>query len=334
MPRLTDFVTARLGWAIALAVGACAQPALASEGGASFYLLGSGGPEAAIMPPLQGVYFNDQFYYYDANAGGSKDFVVAGKVVAGLDLKIPADFVTVLWVPTTNLLGGALALGGALPFGDPMVNVSAVLSGPGGNSINVSKSDSAFVVGDPIVTAAYGWTTGNYHIQFSTLANIPIGEYRDGRGQLANLAFHRWAGDESLAFTWHDDKVGWDVSTKAGMTFNGANNATQYTTGTEFHAEAAIEKRLSPQWRLGVQSYYYQQLTGDSGSGARLGPFQGQVVGVGGTAAYDFEIAGKIPATLRLIGLQESEATNRPEGYSLWLSLTMPLSVKLPTAPR
>ncbi len=325
------FEPRRLCCAFAIAAAARAQPAMASEGGAGFYLLGSGGPEAAIMPPLQGIFFNDQFYYYDASAGGGRDFVVGGRVVAGLNVKIPADFATVLWVPTTNLLGGTLALGGALPFGNPMVNVSAVLTGPGGNSISVSKSDSAFLVGDPIVTAAYGWQTGDYHIQFSSLVNIPIGEYRNG--QLANLAFHRWAGDESLAFTWHDDKSGWDVSTKWGLTFNGANHADQYTTGTEFHAEAAIEKRFSPQWRLGVQSYYYHQLTGDSGSGAKLGPFEGQAVGAGGTAAYDFKIAGKIPATLRLTGLQEFEATNRPEGYSLWLSLSMPLSVKLPTAP-
>jgi len=284
------------------------------------------------MPPLQGIFFNDQFYWYDGSAGGGRDFVVGGRVVAGLDAKIAADFPTVLWVPTTDLLGGTLAVGGALPVGDPMINVSAVLTGPGGRSISVSRSDSAFVVGDPIVTAAYGWKNGNYHIQFSTLVNIPIGDYREG--QLANLAFHRWAGDTSLALTWHDDKSGWDVTTKGGFTFNGTNHDTDYTTGTEFHAEASVEKRLSPQWRLGVQSYYYHQVTGDSGSGAKLGPFEGQVAGVGGTAAYDFKIAGKIPATLRLIGLQEFEATNRLQGYSLWLGLSMPLSVKLPTAPR
>ena len=327
----THFVTARLAWAVAIAAAAGAQPALASEGGASLYLLGSGGPEAAIMPPLPGVFFNDQFYWYDGSAGGSKDFVVGGRVVAGLNAKIAADFATVLWVPTTNLFGGTLALGGALPVGDPMVNVSAVLTGPGGNSISVSKSDSALVVGDPILTAVYGWKTGDYHVQFSSLVNVPIGDYREG--QLANLAFHRWAGDESLAFTWHDNKSGWDVTTKEGFTFNGTNDVTQYTTGTEFHAEGSVEKRLSPHWRVGVQSYYFHQVTGDSGSGAKLGPFEGQVTGVGGEASYDLKI-GKMPATLKLTGLQEFDATNRLQGYSLWLALSVPLSLRLPTAAR
>ena len=329
--RSTHSATARLCWAVAIAAVACAPPALSVEGGASVYLLGSSGPEAAVMPPLQGVFFNNPLYYYDGSAGGGKDFVVGGRVVAGLNAKVVADFPTVLWVPTTNLFGGTLAVGGVLPFGDPTVNVSAVLAGPNGNSLNVSRSDSAFVVGDPLVTAAYGWKTGDYHIQLSTLVNIPIGDYRVG--QLANLAFHRWAGDESLAFTWHDDKSGWDVSTKTGFTFNGTNDATHYSSGTEFHAEGSIEKRLSPQWRLGVQSYYYHKVTGDSGSGAVLGPFEGQVVGVGGTAAYDFKI-GKMPATLRLTGFNEFDAANRMQGYSLWLALSVPLSLKLPTAPR
>jgi hypothetical protein len=314
-----------------ISAAACAQPALASEGGTSFYLLGSGGPEAAIMPPLQGVFFNDQVYYYDGSASGSKDFVVGGRIVAGLNAKVAANFATVLWVPTTHFLGGTLALGGALPVGDPMVNVSAVITGPGGKPISLSASDSAFVVGDPVATAALGWKTGNLHIQLSTLINIPIGEYRER--QLANLAFHRWAGDESLALTWHDDKSGWDVSGKAGFTFNGTNNVTQYTTGTEFHVEGSVEKRLSPRWSLGAQTYYFDQVTGDSGPGAKLGPFEGRVAGVGGTAAYKFML-GKMPATLKLAGFSEFDATNRLQGYSLWLSLSVPLSLKLPTAPR
>ena len=84
---------------------------------------------------------------------------------------------------------------------------------------------------------------------------------------------------------------------------------------------------------MGVQSYFYHQVTGDSGPGATLGPFQGQVAGVGGEATYDLKI-GKMPATLRLNGFSEFDVTNRMQGYSLSLSLTVPLSLKLPTAAR
>lgn len=41
-----------------------------------------------------------------------------------------------------------------------------------------------------------------------------------------------------------------------------------------------------------------------------------------------------MPATLRFSGFDEFNATNRLQGYSLWLGLSVPLSLKLPTAPR
>ena len=317
----------------ALTVGALigcaayAAPARASEGGASLYLLGSGGPGAAIMPPLKGVYFDNEVYYYKGSASGSKSFVVGGNVVAGLDATIVADFATVLWVPTTDFAGGVLALGAALPVGEPDVSVSAVLSGPLGNQASVTRSDSKLIVADPIATAMLGWTSGKTHIQIGTMINIPVGHYRED--QLANLAFHRWAGDLSLAATWHDEDSGWDVSGKGGFTFNGENNHTDYTTGTEFHLEAAVEKTLSPKWSAGLQAYYFDQVSGDSGAGAKLGAFKGQASAVGATAAYHFEL-GKMPAILRFRAFTEFNVKNRLEGDSFWLGLTVPLSLQMP----
>lgn len=65
----------RLGGACAvlLALGLAGR-AEASEGGASFYLLGSGGPEAAVTPPVQGIFVDDTFYVYDGSAKGSQKF--------------------------------------------------------------------------------------------------------------------------------------------------------------------------------------------------------------------------------------------------------------------
>jgi hypothetical protein len=158
-----------------------------------------------------------------------------------------------------------------------------------------------------------------------------VGEYRDG--QLSNLAFHRWAGDLSLAGTWHNDKVGWDISAKAGFTFNGANPATDYTTGTEFHVEGSIEKTFSKSFSAGAQIYYFNQVTGDSGSGDKVGPFEGRVTGAGGSAAYRFTLLKKIPATLRLRLMHEFDVQNRLQGTSAWLDFSMPLWVQLPKAP-
>lgn len=323
---------ARIRWrsGLAMCAGAAAAvglagPAAATEGGASVYLLGSGGPGAAIPPPVEGVFLANTLYHYQGKAGGDVDFPLGGNVVAGLKGAITADFATVLWVPSTNLAGGTFAVGAALPVGSVNVDVNAVLSGPLGNSVSRSLSDNIFTVGDPIVLGSLAWKRDNTYLAASTMVNIPIGDYaRDG---LANLAFHRWAVDASLAVTWHDPKVGWDLSGKGGVTFNGENTHTNYNSGNELHLEAAAEKTFNRAFSAGVQGYYLKQITGDSGSGARLGPFKGEVTGIGATAAYNFEIAGKIPATLRLHGVHEFDATNRMQGSAFWLDFNMPLWV-------
>ena len=254
-----------------------ADGARASEAGASLYLLGSGGPEAAVTPPVVGVFADDTVYVYDGSAKGGAQFPIGGNVVAGLRATIVADFATVVWVPSTDFAGGTLMFGGALPIGDPLVDVSAVVTGPRGRSFGLSRSDHALKIGDPILTAELGW--------------------------------------------------------RQGLTFNGVNRDTQYRTGTEFHLEGSVEKILSPGWSLGAQAYWFDQLTGDSGAGASLGPFKGQVVGVGGTVAHSFKI-GPLPATLRVRVMTEFDAKNRLQGTSGWLDFSIPLWVRLPKAPR
>jgi len=305
-----------------------APPASASEGGTNLYLLGSGGPGAAVLPPLKGVYLDNTVYIYSGDVSADRDFVLGGRVVAGLDAVIVAEFSTFMWVPSMNISGGTLVLGAALPIGVPMVTADAVLTGPRGQQIDVSRRDSTMTYGDPIVTAMMGWKTGNLHVTLAGLLNVPVGDYREG--ELANIAFHRWAGDASLALSMHDPKSGWDVSGKAGVTFNGTNDVTDYKTGTEFHLEAAVEKALSPKFSAGVLGYYYHQLSGDSGSGAVLGPNKGEVVALGGTVAFN-TVLGRSPATFRLRVLQEFDATRRMEGTAALLSLTLPLHMQLPT---
>ena len=319
----------RLSLCALLAGAALTHAAQATENGASIYLLGSGGPGTAIMPPLQGVFLQNIFYDYSGSVTAEKSFELGGHVVAGVDGSVAADFPIFAWVPTTHFLGGTASLSATLPFGASTADVGAILTGPGGRQIAVSRRDSTFVAGDPLILPEIGWKTGDLHLQLSTFVNIPIGNYRDGA--LANLAFHRWAGDTSFAATWRDEKSGWDVSAKAGLTFNGANNVTQYTTGTEFHLEGSVEKIFWGKLEIGPQAFYFQQVSGDSGPGARLGPFEGRDVGVGGQAAYTVMI-GKAPVTLRLHGISEFDVKNRLAGRSVFFDLVMPLWVNLPKA--
>lgn len=312
---------------IASAMGLCAQPAKASEGGASIYLLGSGGPGTAIMPPLEGVYFADSLYIYQGSLAADKELVIGGNVVAGIDVTLVANFSTLLWVPSTDVLGGTLSLGVLLPVGGPDIDVDATLTGPRGNTISRHVGDATFTVGDPIATAMLGWKKGNWHIQLGTLINVPAGDYRAGK--LANISFNRWAEDVSLATTWHDGTSGWDLSAKAGVTFNGSNEVTHYDSGNEFHLEAAVEKQVSKRWSVGVQGYYLTQISDDSGTGAKLGAFRGEDLGIGGTVAVQTAV-GTTPATVRVQVFQDLHTTNRPKASYGMLSLSIPLHMKVP----
>ena len=315
---------------VVVAFTGIATPAHASESGASFYLLGSGGPGAAIMPPVPGVFFDNTVFYYSGKGKGERRFLVGGNVVVGLDAKIVADFPTILWVPSTDVFGGTLALGTTLVIGKPDVSVAAVITGPGGGQASISRQDDDVIVADPVLSAALGWSIAkNVHLSATTSVSVPVGRYREGR--LANLSFHRWIVDVSSALTWHDAQAGWDVSGKAGLTFNGTNDFTDYDTGTEFHLEGAVERIFSPAFSAGVQAFHFQQLSGDSGEGAILGPFEGRVTAIGATAAYNFQL-GKTPATLRLRLFDEFNVKHRLDGHSALFSLTFPISMKMPSA--
>jgi hypothetical protein len=244
--------TCLLGALLPLA-GAISTPAKAVEGAASLYVPGTGGPATAVMPPLEGVYFDDTIYIYNGSASASKEFVVGGNVVAGLDATIVADFLTTLVVPSTNILGGTLSMGVTVPVGAPMIDANAVVTGPFGNLRSLNVHDSALVVGDPVFNTMLGWKAGKLHIQASSMVNIPVGHYRED--QLANLALHRWAVDTSLALSLHDDESGWDLTCKAGVTFNGKNDYTKYDSGNEFHLEGSVEKALSKKFSIGAQGY-------------------------------------------------------------------------------
>ncbi|MBU2532223.1 MAG: transporter, partial [Alphaproteobacteria bacterium] len=144
-------------------------------------------------------------------------------------------------------------------------------------------------------------------------------------GDLANIGFNRWAFDTTWAVTWLDPAQGLELSTAAGFTFNLENPDTDYETGTEFHLEFAAVKSLSKRFAIGLNGYYYQQVEGDSGPGARLGSFKGRSVALGPVVNWSFQL-GKIPVSSSFKYFREFDVKNRLEGDVGVVSLTMPLS--------
>jgi hypothetical protein len=310
----------RMHWLIvevaALAV-VLSTPALAVEGGTSFYLLGSKTTMGGYLPP-PGVYGVLQNYGYTGNA--DIDFQRAG---VGLSGGVRADayivLPTALWVLDRDVFGANLAFSVTTPFGGKMLNVDLLTTGLG-LGLNAERDNWAF--GDPIFGATLGWHQGDFHYMLGTLINVPIGQWE--LGNPVNVGFNRWVIDATGALTYLNPQTGVELSGAAGFTFNFENPDTDYNSGTEFHFESAAMLHLSQTFSIGVNGYALKQITGDSGSGARLGAFKGQVFAIGPALDYTFMV-GRTPVATNVRYFYEFGVEKRLQGHAGFLNATIPL---------
>ena len=300
-----------------------AMTARAAEGAAGFYLLGSSTSMAGYVPP-PGTYVTDLNYFYSGSASTALNFSGIN-ITSDIDADVYYKMPVAVWVAPEKVFGGHFGLTAVAPIGWKDVSASATVSGPGGPIVSGALQDDETKFGDPVVGAMIGWHQGSWHWKVATQLNVPIGFWKTGN--LANIGFNRWAVDTSASVTWLDPARGLELSTAGGFTFNGENPDTNYKTGTEFHLEFAAVQNFSPQFALGINGYFYQQVTGDSGSGARLGDFKGRTMAIGPVVNWNFQL-GKIPvsSSLKYFHDIDSVVKNRLSGDAGMLSFTIPLS--------
>ncbi|NUU44511.1 SphA family protein [Tardiphaga robiniae] len=301
----------------------CLSPVMAAEGGVGVFLLGSHATGAGITPP-PGVFFQNDFYYYDGKLGGGRTLPTGGLLVANVSAQSWIELPTTLWVTPAKILGGDLAFSLTVPVGEPRVNASLLVNSPRFGPIGLNVTDSQANLSDFFLQSFVGWHAGNFHWQLGVGGVIPSGTYV--AGQLSNASLNRPALDVFGTFTWLDPAIGWDLSAAMGVTFNQTNTATDYKSGDEFHLEWAATKYITKEFTLGLVGYYYQQLTADSGTGARLGGYEGRVVALGGSIGYTFEI-GKLPVSTRLKVYREFDAVNRMEGTAGYFTVSVPVAI-------
>lgn len=293
--------------------GASATPVEAAESAAGAYVLGIRGSGAGVTPP-EGLFFSNQVFVYSGRIRGNLR-LEGGPLASQARVSPVVNIPTLLWMTPIELGGARLGLSVTAPFGN--IDVSGRV-GP------FRLSDRIFSFADPSVGAFVGGRWGQLHWQVGVTGFLPIGDYR--RGDLANISKNRGALDAYGALTWLEPALGLDVTNVVGITFNQSNDATRYRTGNEFHWEWAVTRKFENGLSFGGVGYVYQQLTGDRGPGAILGPFKGRTVAVGATVGYDFKI-GQAPVSTRVRWYHEVETSNRLKGNAVFLSVSMPLWV-------
>jgi hypothetical protein len=327
MPDNANRIKARALAATSLAAGLfIALPSHSAEYGLSVYPLGAQAAMAGFTPP-PGVYVSDSLYYYTGSASSSLRLPIGVRVASGIDEKVLMNATTLSVVTKAKIAGGLLGFAVTLPVGNVKVDASSTFTGPLGNTAGGAASDEVSGLADMSLTALLGWQNGANHWNLAVTGILPTGRYDATR--LAFVGLNRPAVDVKGAYTWLDPTKGLELSAGAGVTFNQENSDTHYKTGDELHLEAALTQHLRSGWAFGVGAYQYAQLSGDSGSGAKLGAFKGQVTGVGPLASYTFKV-GKAPVQVAGRWLHEFGAHNRASGDSVALGLVVPLASFVP----
>lgn len=254
---------------IGLLLMAAPRMSSASEGAQSYYFPGSLGSFAVAVAPEPGLLIADSTFILDAKVDRA---VLQGKLNANLEITGVFNVLAGQYTLQTPVLGARLTVGGMV-FVPAYVDIEATLG-----SGQFSKSDTG--LGDALLMpAAFHWKAGDFHFKLAELVFMPTGHY--DKDSKVNVGRNYWAFDTFAAATYLNMNTGTEVSVVPGFMTNTENDITHYRTGNEFHLDFMLNQFLAKSFALGFQGYYYQQVSGDSGSGATLGDFEGESVGVG-----------------------------------------------------
>jgi hypothetical protein len=259
-------------------------------------------------------------YVYDGSAGATKRLDFGGDVVLDANASFAANTSLVLFTSPWTLFGARYAAGVAVPY--VWVDVEGFVQP--GRFVKAARKlkDSAQGIGDiTMVPLMLAWREGDlkWGANFSVYA--PTGDFQAGR--LANLGRNYWTYEPSANISYLSTTNGIEATAFAGFDVNTENDATDYQSGTQFHLDATIAQHL-PLFGgiagIGATGYIYQQVTGDSGSGAVLGSFKARSVAIGPTASYAYKL-GAVDLVAEAKWLPEIDVDNRLEGDGIFIKL-------------
>lgn len=281
--------------ALALAGGASA-----TEGGGGAYPNGAEDFMTGALPP-PGNYSITYFLYYEADHLKDND---GNNVPIDFDLTVAGPVFRFIRVrPTTWLGADTLAQHVFIP------TLYMDVDTPAGSDHNFGLGD---VIVDPLIL---GWHKGSLSCAFGVDIFLPMGDY--DTGELANIGRNYWTFEPVAAFTYRCP-ADYEVSAKVMYDFNMENRDTDYDSGDEFHTDVTVGKHWGP-LAVGLNGFYYQQVTDDSGPGAPENGNKGKQIGWGPAINYQYKMVN-----LTLKYQDEIETENKPEGSRVWFKVICP----------
>jgi hypothetical protein len=293
--------------------------AAADEAGISFWLQGQFA-SFAVTPSEPGWSFENTFYHATAAAHVGASFERGGGIEAGI--KSPSDFF--MFTPTyafaTPVLGGQAAVGMTALYGKNATSVFVTLAGPDMETQSGGQADHVTGFGDLYPSASLKWNWDVHNLMVYSTGGILVGTYQPSR--LSSLGIGHWAADTGAGYTYFNERAGVEWSAVIGFTYNFINPYTEYQSGIDGHLDWAVSPYVSEKLHVGVVGYVYDQLSGDSGLGARLGDFKSRVSAIGPQIGF-FLPFGAFEGYLNLRGYHEFDAKNRLEGWNAYLTFSV-----------
>jgi hypothetical protein len=298
----------------------------ADEGGLSFWLPGLFGSFAAA-PGVPGFSLTTLYYHPSVSASASKTFLQGGRFETGIKGRGDLAVVGATYVVATPVLGAQATFSMFGVGGRNWASIDATLTGPMGNTISGTKSQALTSIGDLLPQGSLKWNQGVNNFMVYGTGDIPVGDYNSSR--LANLGIGHGAVDGGVGYTYLDPASGHEFSAVVGLTYNFIDSATQYQNGLDAHLDWGASQFLNKQINVGVVGYVFQQVSPDTGSGAKLGAFQSRVAGIGPQANVFFPVGDSIQGVMNVKAYWEFAAENRPQGWNAWVTLAFS-----PAAPK
>ena len=261
------------GLALAGALFSDSNTVEAAEGAASHYLAGANGDIFLATAPQPGFLAANTFWYQSGNAGRA---VLSGKIDLDLEVSTFLNLTALTYTSETPVFGGTYTFGAVLPIGRVGLDLSVSGLPRGTRTRSLDTSNMADLV---LIPAQLNWTSGFWSYKLAEIVIAPTGAY-DVNENL-NIGLNYWSFDTVAAVTWFDPSKGLEFSIAPGIMVNTENTATNYRTGTEFHVDFTVNQFVSANFAIGIKGYYYNQIVGDSGTGALLGDFKGEAFGIG-----------------------------------------------------
>ncbi len=307
-----------------LCAAALAATLYAEEGGGGHYTPGGTASFIDALLDKPGWAYANQGLYYGGDFSGKKGLPLGANLAGNVDATSYVDVNVLLYQSSLELFGGAYAACAAVPFVRMDIDVSGNLTGPRGRSASKQTSDRAEGLGD-IYLAPFmlGWKKGDLKYDVRLGVYAPIGEY--DKNDLANVGKNYWTVEPAVSMSYLGSKNGVEVTSFAGVDFNTENQDTDYQTGEQAHLDLTVAQHL-PLGKdiagLGANAFYYQQINGDSGDGARLGGFEGKTAGVGPVLSYVTKVCDR-DLVLEVKWLPEMDVENRLAGDFVWVKAAL-----------